>query len=309
MRVVFQKKITTIGVLVALNILVLFVAGLLLLEIKRAQVFNFVTETKPITLPFLSEDVKKIEVLSRAYVVYDPATRTVISGKNEKLRFSPASSTKIMTAIIALEEYNLGDVLTASGLNEVDGSTMKLKEGESMTVENLLYGLMLPSGNDAAHVIASSYLPLDRQGTGGIAGFVKRMNEKAKELNLLNTKFVDPAGFSDDNYTTAYDLARLAAYALRNPQFTAIVSTKNKTVTDVTGTIIHDLSNLNELLGVNGVSGIKTGFTQEAQGVLVSSIEHKGRTYVIVVMGSPDRFHDTRNIINQAVEKITLISY
>lgn len=301
MRVAFQPK-QAIGLLVILNMLVLSVVAFLLLEIKKNEVFDLARDTDPLVLPLLSEEIKKIDVSSRAYIIYDPETRTVVFGKNENLRFSPASSTKIMTAIIALEEYRLDDALTAINLDKVEGSTMKLREGETITVENLLYGLMLPSGNDAAYVLASRY-------KGGEVGFIARMNEKAKEMNLANTRFIDPTGFSDDNYTTAYDLARLASYALKNPQLAKIVSTKNKTVTDVTGQIAHELSNLNELLGVSGVNGVKTGFTEEALGVLVSSVERAGRTYIIVVLGSDDRFIDTRNIIEQAVEKITLISY
>ena len=301
MRVAFRPK-QIIGLLVILNILILSSVIFLLLELKKNEIFNLEVETAPLALPLLSEDVKRIDVSSRAYIIYDPQARTVVSGKNEKLRFSPASSTKIMTAIIALEEYNLEDVITAIGLDKVEGSTMKLREGETISVENVLYGLLLPSGNDAAYIIASVY-------EGGESGFVARMNEKAKKLNLVNTRFVDPSGYSDDNYTTAYDLARLASYALKNPKFGAIVSTKNKTVTDVTGEIIHELSNLNELLGIDGVSGVKTGFSEEALGVLVSSVDHEGRTYIIVVLGSDDRFFDTKNIIERAVEKITLISY
>lgn len=301
MRVAFRPK-QIIGLLVILNILILSLVVFLLLELKKNEIFNLEVETASLVLPLLSEDIKRIDVSSRAYIIYDPQVRTIISGKNEKLRFSPASSTKIMTAIIALEEYNLGDVVTAIGLDKVEGSTMKLREGESISVENVLYGLLLPSGNDAAYVIASVY-------EGGESGFVARMNEKAKELNLVNTRFVDPSGYSDDNYTTAYDLARLASYALKNPKFGAIVSTKNKTVTDVTGEIIHELSNLNELLGIDGVSGVKTGFSEEALGVLVSSVDHEGRTYIIIVLGSDDRFFDTKNIIERAVKKITLISY
>ena len=301
MRVSFRPK-QIIGLLVILNILILSFVVFLLLEIKKNEVLNLAVDMAPLALPLLSEDIKRIDISSRAYIIYDPQARTVVSGKNEKLRFSPASSTKIMTAIIALEEYNLEDVITATGLDKVEGSTMKLREGETISVENVLYGLLLPSGNDAAYIIASVY-------EGGESGFVARMNEKAKELNLVNTRFIDPSGYSDDNYTTAYDLARLASYALKNPKFGAIVSTKNKTVTDVTGEIIHELSNLNELLGVDGVSGVKTGFSEEALGVLVSSVDHEGRTYIVVVLGSDDRFFDTKNIIERAVEKITLISY
>jgi len=273
MKIFFRPK-HIIGLLLILNFLIFSVVVFLLLEIKRNEVFNIKIDTTQPALPELSEGIKKIDVSSRAYIIYDPGSRSIISGKNEKLRFSPASSTKIMTAIIALEEYKLEDVVTAVGLEDIDGSKMELIEGEKITVENLLYGLMLPSGNDAAHILASHY-------KGGEFSFVARMNEKAKELSLLNTRFVDPSGYSDDNYTTAYDLARLASYALNLRKFANIVSTKDKTVADVTGQITHNLSNLNELLGADGVNGVKTGFSEEALGVLVSSVERDGRTYII----------------------------
>ncbi len=308
MRVTFRLT-HILSSLFILNLLVFLAVAFLILEIKKNQVYTIDADTAPLTLPFLSDSIKKIDVSSRAYIIYDPTSREIISGKNEKLRFSPASSTKIMTAIIALEEYSLNDVLTAMGVEEIEGSKMKLEEGEAITVENLLYGLMLPSGNDASYVLASSYQPAGRHGNGGETAFVARMNKKARQLKLSNTNFADHSGYSDENYTTAYDLARLASYALNNQKFARIVATKNKVVTDVTGSITHDLSNLNELLGSKGISGVKTGFTEEAQGVLVSSVERDNRVYIIVVLGSSDRFIDTQNIIEQAVEKITLISY
>jgi D-alanyl-D-alanine carboxypeptidase len=263
---------------------------------------NITRDLRIVYMPLLNKDVRDIHVNSKAFIIYDPDARVIIAGKNEHFRFSPASSAKIMTAIIILEEYKLDQVLTASGVDQIEGSEMKLEEGEAMTVENLLFGLMLPSGNDAAYVMAANY-------NGGVNKFIERMNDTAKTLKLENTKFVDPSGYSDNNYTTAFDLARLASYALKNDKFREIVSTKNKTVSDVTGSITHDLNNLNELLGVEGVTGIKTGFTEEAGGVLVSSIEREGKTYVVVVLNSPDRFQDTKNIIINALKNISLVSY
>src|SRR3989304_1721046 len=170
MKIAFSGR-TIITTLLILNILILSLVVFLLLEIKKNEVLNLAVDMVPLALPLLAEDIKKIDVSSRAYIIYDPGSRIVISGKNEKLRFSPASSTKIMAAIIALEEYNPEDTVTAVGLKNVKGSMMKLREGETITVENLLYGLMLPSGNDAAYVLASSY-------RGGEAGFVARMEKQ-----------------------------------------------------------------------------------------------------------------------------------
>jgi len=135
------------------------------------------------------------------------------------------------------------------------------------------------------------------------------MNTKARELKLLNTNFIDAAGFEDDNYTTANDLARLASAALENSEFRKIVSTKKKIVYDTSGKIPHDLKNLNELLDVPGVYGVKTGFTDEAGGVLVTAIDVNKKTYIVVVLKSDDRFADTNDIIREVVKNIQLISF
>jgi serine-type D-Ala-D-Ala carboxypeptidase (penicillin-binding protein 5/6) len=253
-------------------------------------------------IPFLAKDVEALSVNSKAFIIYDPNSRSVIAGNNEFLRFAPASSVKIMTASIILEEYPLSKIWQANGISSVVGSKMNLIEGELITTENLLYGLLLPSGNDAAYVFASEYLD-------GYAGFVNSMNNKAIDLKLDNTFFVDPSGFDDRNYTTAFDLARLAAYAMQNDKFREIVSTSEKSVTDITGNVNHKLSNLNELLVLENVIGIKTGFTEEAGGVLVTAVKNNNKTYIIVVLNSPDRFQDTRAILKEAIENIQLVAY
>lgn len=248
--------------------------------------------------------LNQINLGSRAFIVYDTNSRTVIAGKNEKLRFAPASSAKIMAATIILENFDLEKILTATNLDRLgsDNSKMKLIEGEQMTVKNLVYGMMLPSGNDAAFVLAQNF-------PGGVEGFVAAMNKKAEELKLTNTHFVDPDGYDDANYTTAYDLARLGTYAMKDPIFAEIVGTRYKYVSDITGAIPHNLENLNVLLGQNGVNGIKTGFTDEAGGVLVTSINNNGKNYVVVVLGSIDRFSDTQNVIDNALSKIGTFFY
>ena len=249
-----------------------------------------------------AESIKSLNVAAKAYIIYDTASRSVIAGKNEYLRFAPASSAKIMAAIIVLDKYNLDDILVANNVDSVVGSRMYLREGEMISVRNLLYGMMLPSGNDAAFLLAQNY-------PGGVSFFVDAMNQKAKTLSMNNTKFFDPDGYDDQNFTTAFDLSRLAAYAMQNPTFAKIVGTKETTVTDSSGRIIHQLANLNELLGANGVTGVKTGFTDEAGGVLVTSIKNGKKTYVVVVLGSQDRFGDTQNIIKNAINNLHLILY
>ncbi len=253
-------------------------------------------------LPAIKDDVERLGVASKAFIIYDPDTRVVIAGKNENLRFAPASSAKIMTAGIVLEEYPLQQIIKAEGTYNILGSKMKLEEGELITVENLLYGMMLPSGNDAAVILAKNY-------PGGMQKFIEKMNTQAAMLNLKNTYFEDPAGLSDSNYTTAFDMARMASHYMKNEKFKEIVKTEEKVVTDISGRIVHDLRNLNELLGSNGVNGVKTGFTEEAGGVLVTSVSKENKRYIIVIMNSPDRFADTRTIIFNIVKNINLINY
>lgn len=253
------------------------------------------------TYPYLASR-SEIPVSAQSFVVYDPVSRVVVHGNNEYLRFTPASATKIMTALIALDYYNLDTVLIAQYPESVLGSKMGLFHGENITVRNILYGLMLPSGNDAATTLAQNY-------PGGTAAFVQKMNEKARALQLENTKLVDPSGIEDENYTTAYDLARLASYAMQNPTFREIVATRSIIVYNTNYTISHRLENLNELLYQEGVTGVKTGFTDEAGGVLVTAFTVSGKQYMLVVLKSQDRFSDTQRLMNEVVKNIQIFSY
>ncbi|OGH15537.1 MAG: hypothetical protein A3C27_01065 [Candidatus Levybacteria bacterium RIFCSPHIGHO2_02_FULL_39_36] len=300
MRVQFNRShlILSFGLL---NLLILSFLIYLLLITWENRVLPIGGESKPISLAFFDKNIEDLHVNSKSFIIYDPRTRSRIAGKNEDLRFSPASAVKIMTALVVLDEYPQDEALIVSNIKDVKGSKMGLEDGEVITVKNLLYGLMLPSGNDAAFVLSQNY-------PAGPDEFIERMNEKAMELKLKNTKFIDQSGYSDDNYTTAYDLARLAAYSLKNKYFAQIVSTKTATVYDVSKKIEHKLVNLNELLSRDGVVGVKTGFTEEAGGVLVSSLIQEGKLYIIVVLNSPDRFQATNNIID-AIKNLNLISY
>ena len=255
------------------------------------------TYTKVSQIP-LSMDLSTINASSEAYVVYDTATRTVVAGKNQNLRFSPASTAKVMTALLVLEHYKLDDYLTIPpSVYGVIGYKMHLVAGEEVSVRNLLYGLMLPSGNDAAYTLAYNY-------PGGIKGFVRTMNIKAKQNRLTNTYFADPAGYEDSNYTTASELARLGAIAMENNEFRKIVRTKYIEVTNRTNTHTFYLTNLNELLQYDNVLGIKTGFTNEAGGVLLTAIEENNTLFIVTVLKSENRFVDTKDLMNFIMEKV-----
>lgn len=238
-------------------------------------------------------------ISARGFLVVDSETGAVLVSKNANLRFTPASATKIMTALVAIRNYELNAILTVE--NEIlPKALMGLVPGEKIAVRELLYGLLLNSGNDAAWTIA-------KHNSGGMSGFVEQMNKTAQDLGLVNTRFTDPAGLGDaGNYTTALDLAKLTKKALENTTFRTIVRTKEKTVYDATGNIAHNLSNLNKLLWEDSrILGVKTGFTERAGGVLVTYFEDNSSDFLIIVFDSEDRFADTKILIEK-VQKLAL---
>lgn len=279
-----------IGVLLCLNIATSE-------KIKRYQVLSFESQEQA-DYPILKTSFLP-QISARGAIIMDAASGVVLFEKNPNLRFSSASTTKIMTALTALEYFELEDMLTVKQATN-EGVILGLKPGQQMTFENLLYALLLPSTNDTALTIAQNY-------EGSDAAFVEKMNENARKFNLYNTHFDDPAGLLDDgDYTTPLDLARLASIAIKNETFAKVVSTKNRTIADSAGNS-YKLNNLNKLLGIDGVEGIKTGYTEAAGQVLVTSKEEKGKTIIIVVMGSKDRFADTQKLINLVSDNITYL--
>lgn len=253
--------------------------------------------SKPADYPVLGIATSSADAFGEAYisaysaVVMDDASKVILFSKNPTFRFSMASTTKIMTALVALSYYKENDILTIKNDN-VAGTVVGFKEGEQYYFLDVLHALMLPSGNDAAQALADNF-------PGGEKAFVLEMNKKAKELRLLNTHFGDPAGLiDDDDYTTVVDLAHLASFAIKNPTLSKIVATKEKTIRTVDFSRILYFSNLNKLLGFNGVNGVKTGFTDEAKGVLVTSRKEGNRILIFVVMKSEDRFFDTMQLIS-----------
>lgn len=238
------------------------------------------------------------QISAEGAVVMDADSKVVLYQKNPNLRFSSASTTKIMTAITALNYFHPNDILTVKNAT-TEGVVLGLKTGQKITFENLLYALLLPSANDMAFTVAQNYIP--------IGGFVRKMNQNAAKFNLYNTHYVDPAGLEDDgDYTTPLDLARLASIAMKNETFARVVSTKEKTILDLEGNS-YSLKNLNKLLGIDGVDGIKTGFTQGAGQVLVTSKKEGTHTIIIVVMGSEDRFLDTEKLLSLVSGNVTYV--
>lgn len=248
--------------------------------------------TKEVSAP----STKELNINSRSYIVLDRKTNEVLFGKNQFEKRKMASTTKIMTALITLERVNLQDNVTVSKkAARTGGSRLGLKANDIITVNDLLYGLMLCSGNDAA-VCLAEYVG------GSIEEFAELMNQKAKELNLTNTHFVTPHGLdSEEHYTTSYELAILSNYALNNTKFKEIVGTKNHTI-NING-YPKALSNTNELLGnLSGVYGIKTGFTNGANRCLVTACKRNDMDIICVVLGA-----DTKKFRTQ--DSIKLIEY
>lgn len=233
---------------------------------------------------------------SKNIIVIDRKTLSVLYEKNGYDKVAMASTTKIMTCILTLEYCSLKEIVTISNTAaSIHGSTLGLKKDMKMTINDLLYGLMLRSGNDCAIALAEHI-------SGSVENFSTLMNAKAFELGLFNTNFITPHGLDDTNhYTTAYDLALLTDYALQNSTFKQIVSSKNYTISF--NGYPKTLSNTNELLGnLDGVYGVKTGFTFDAGRCLVSAASRNNFDIIVVVLGA-----NTKKIRTQ--DSTTLINY
>ena len=219
-------------------------------------------------------------------ILVDGHTGRVLYEKRADEKSLIASTTKIMTALLICENCNVLDLVRipreAVG---IEGSSMYLQEGEVLTVQELLYGLMLQSGNDAATALALYC-------SGSVEDFAERMNEKARELGMESTHFANPHGLdAAEHFSTARDLAVLASYAMKNPIFAQTVSTKNVTVGS------RYLTNHNKLLWqVVGADGVKTGFTKAAGRILVSSAKRNGRRLVCVTIDDGNDWLDHRNL-------------
>lgn len=237
---------------------------------------------------------------SRRYIVYDRISKSMIIGKNEDVKSAMASTTKIMTTIVILEKADLNEKVTVSAkAGGTGGSRLGLKRGDKASVRDLLYGLMLRSGNDAAVALAEHV-------GGSVKGFAELMNEKAIELGLTNTHFVTPHGLDDANhYTTALELAKLTDYAMDNETFAKIVGTKSTTI--YINNQSRQINNTNELLGVlNGVVGVKTGFTNNAGRCLVTETKRNNIDIITIVLGADtkkDRTKDSVNLIEYTFSK------
>jgi D-alanyl-D-alanine carboxypeptidase len=246
----------------------------------------------PSRYPVRKSDIGDPLIYARSAVVVDVNSSATLYAKNPLEALKPASTTKVMTALVALKHYPLEKIITVKKADRSKGQTMNLLTGERMTVENLLYGLLMQSGNDAAFALAENF-------DGGYFAYVEEMNKLAEKYHLENTQFRNVSGIDQEgHFTTVRDLARLAAIAMKNPIFSQIVSTREKTVTDIDNLITHRLNNRNELLGiVEGIKGVKTGWTESARECLVTDTERSGNEVITAVLGSNDRFGESQKLI------------
>lgn len=255
---------------------------------------NLFAGKKPIELP----KINPVPYLKNQYIpaisaegvyIVDLPSFTPLYQRSEHERFFPASTNKIITALVAYDLYKPDKIVTIKRVI-TDGQVMGLFQDERITIENLLYGTLVHSGNDAAYALADEY---------GFDRFVELMNKKAQQLRMRNSHFTNPAGLDDFNqYVSPFDLALAGRELLKNTYLSKIVSTKEIVISDVDFKIFHTLSNVNKLLGeIQGIGGLKTGYTENAGENLVSFYKWNNHQFIIVVVKSLDRFADTKAIV------------
>ncbi|MDK2811722.1 MAG: hypothetical protein PWR27_2431 [Petroclostridium sp.] len=258
-------------------------------------------------IPVLEQSESELpKISSPAAVAIDTINGRILYSKNAYSRRQMASTTKMMTAILAIEKGDLNDIVTVSKRAAyVGGSQAHLKVGEKIKLEYLLYALMLPSGNDAAIAIAEHI-------AGSVENFVAMMDEKALEIGAKNTKYGSPHGLDRNNYSTAYDLAIIARYCLTNPIFTEVVKTKSKVVPREGMENGKEYTNTNEMLhSYEGADGVKTGYTGPAGRCLVTSATRDGWQVISVVLGANSKYsrsNDSRKILNYVFSNFPLIT-
>jgi D-alanyl-D-alanine carboxypeptidase (penicillin-binding protein 5/6) len=239
----------------------------------------------------VSKNIPAPEFTATGIFITDLDSGVVLLDKNANQRLKPASLTKIMTAIVAMDYFSPDTVLTVINAQDSNGNTVDLKKGDELTAADLLYALLVPSGNDAAVTFAENY-------SGGYQAFIAKMNSKVTDLGLRNTHFTNVSGVEGvDHYTSAYDITMLAKEALTRPQFAKVVSTPKITLTSLRGNQ-YLLETTNLLLGKDGIFGVKTGWTPEAGECLVVLSEKDGHPILVSLLNSKDRFGEAQTLLN-----------
>ncbi|MCX6733674.1 MAG: D-alanyl-D-alanine carboxypeptidase [Candidatus Peregrinibacteria bacterium] len=268
-------------------------------EIKPSQFQDILTASPvPQAISPSGPNTNDLNIQASAYIAVDLKSGKTLIQKNMKEQRSIGSITKLITALIILDENNINDVVKVPlAATTIEGSRIWLAEGEKITVRDLLSGMLIHSGNDAAYALAI-------YNAGSVENFLGKMNDKAKRLGLTQTHFANPAGLDrDGNYSTAEDIATLGTFAYRNAFIRSIVSIPSMTVSSVNGQFKHELKSTNELLVKDPrVKGLKTGYTLEAGKSFVSvAVVGHGSPILTVVLNSPDRFKETESLIDWSV--------
>lgn len=289
-----------------LFILLIFVSFLLISPVYADdEEHDFFNDFYPVTSSTIDTNNIAPTINSRAAIVYERSSGTILYSKSENEKRKMASTTKIMTAIVVLEHSNLSDIVTVSAKAAgTGGSRLGLHSDDKISIHDLLYGLLLCSGNDAAIALAESV-------GGDVESFANLMNQKANDLGLNSTHFITPHGLdNDEHYTTAYELAIITDYALKNDIFCSLVGTKTHTI--LINNQPKTLSNTNELLGnLNGVYGVKTGFTNGANRCLVTSTKRGNMDLICIVLGADtkkDRTKDSIDLIEYAFKNFEMVN-
>lgn len=245
-----------------------------------------------------------LSLSARSAILMDADTGEVLYQKDAFVRLPMASTTKIMTAIVALENLNLEEEIEVSPkATGIEGSSIYLYPNERITMESLLYALLLESANDAATAIAIAV-------SGSVEAFAEKMNRKADEIGLTSTHFENPHGLDGkEHYTTAYDLAKLSAYALSNPQFERICSTYKKNISLNGDEGVRVLVNHNKMLQIyEGAIGVKTGFTKKSGRCLVSAAERDGLRLIAVTLNAPSDWQDHTDLLDFGFSRYTRVT-
>lgn len=247
---------------------------------------------------YFTYNVSALDISAKYACVIDKMSGNILYEKNAHEKHSMASTTKIMTALVALENNSTDEIVTVSNnASGTEGSSIYLKPGEKIPLEDLLYGLMLASGNDAAIAIAEHV-------GESVENFAKMMTDKAKSLGAKNTSFKNPNGLDEEgHFTTAYDLALITRAALENEKFAEIVKTKTKQIANPTQDYARVVTNHNKLLNLYpGCIGVKTGFTKKTGRCLVSAADRDGFEVIAVTLAAPDDWNDHKKMLDAAFE-------
>lgn len=269
--------------------------------IKKVFFFIFFMFTVLLT-PLVTYAYGDVQVSAECAVVINADTKEILFDKNSYLKKSMASTTKIMTSLIAIESGRLSEKVKIEDKIHSDGSSIGLKEGYTLSLESLVYGMMLESGNDAAEVTAE-FLALSEE------RFADLMNKKARSIGMNSTNFQTASGLDgEEHYSTAYDMALLGAYAVKNPVFRRICSSIEMRVQFIEPDFSMTFSNHNKLMKYcDGVFGIKTGFTKKSGRCLVTACERGGTTLVAVTLNAPNDWDDHEKLYDECFRELKTV--